>query len=76
MLLEISMPLLFKDGNGAVSGRISAGFESGGFGFRGSFSPTVFGFRYLKHCGFGADFHLYPRITIGAPKQSSTTAAH
>jgi hypothetical protein len=33
-----------KDGNGVVSGQISAGFGSSGFGFGLDFSPTVFGF--------------------------------
>jgi hypothetical protein len=42
-----------KDGNGAVSGRICAGFGSSGFGFGLDFSPTVFGFGTPKLIGFG-----------------------
>ena len=42
-----------KDGNGAVSGRISAGFGSCGFRFEDDFSPTVFGFGAPKPIGFG-----------------------
>jgi hypothetical protein len=42
-----------KDGNGAVSGRISAGFGSSRFGFGLDFSPTVFGFGAPKLIGFG-----------------------
>jgi hypothetical protein len=42
-----------KDGNGAVLGRISAGFGSSGFGFGLDFSPTVFGFGAPKLIGFG-----------------------
>jgi hypothetical protein len=42
-----------KDGNGAVSGRISAGFRSSGFGFGLEFLPTVFGFGSMKLIGFG-----------------------
>ena len=42
-----------KDGSGAVSGRISAGFGSRGFGFGDDFSPTVFGFGAPKPIGFG-----------------------
>jgi hypothetical protein len=42
-----------KDGNGAVSGQISAGFGSSGFGFGFDFSPTVFRFRAPKLIGFG-----------------------
>ena len=34
--------LFDKDGSGSVSGRISIGFESAGFGFGSWFSPTVF----------------------------------
>jgi len=41
--------LASKDGSGAVSGRISAGFGSRGFGFGDNFPPTVFGFGF----GFG-----------------------
>ena len=49
-----------KDGNGAVSGRISAGFGSCGFGFGDDFSPTVFGFEALKSIGFGFSFGFPP----------------
>ena len=42
-----------KDGNGVVSGRISTGFGSCGFGFIDDFSPTVFGFGAPKPIGFG-----------------------
>jgi hypothetical protein len=42
-----------KDGNGAVSGRISAGFGSSVFGFGLDFWPTVFRFRAPKLIGFG-----------------------
>ena len=42
-----------KDGNGAVSGRISVGFGSCRFGFGDDFSPTVFGFGAPKPIGFG-----------------------
>jgi hypothetical protein len=41
----------YKDGNGAVSGRISAGFESRGFG--DDSSPMVFGFGAPKPIEFG-----------------------
>ena len=37
---------MYKDGNGTVLGRISAGFGSCGFGFGDDFSPTVFGFGF------------------------------
>lgn len=65
-----------KNGNGAVSGRISAGFGSSGFGFGDCFSPTVFGFGYPKISGFGVDFQFYLRITFGASNKSSPPAAH
>jgi hypothetical protein len=42
-----------KDGNGAILGRISAGFGSSGFGFGLDCSPTVFGFGAPKLIGFG-----------------------
>ena len=42
-----------KDGSRAVSGRISVGFGSRGFGFGDDFSPTVFGFGAPKPIGFG-----------------------
>jgi len=38
----VARPALSKDGSGSVSGRISAGFGSAGFGFGSLFSPTVF----------------------------------
>ena len=53
-----------KDGNGAVSGRISAGFGSCGFGFGDDFSPTVFGFGAPKPIEFGFGF-VHPWISNG-----------
>jgi hypothetical protein len=49
-----------KDGNGSVSGRISAGFGSSGFGFGDDFSPTVLGFGAPKPIGFGFRFGFSP----------------
>jgi hypothetical protein len=53
-------PPTSKDGNGAVSGRISAGFGSSGFGFGLDFLPTVFGFGAPKLIGFGFGFGFSP----------------
>ena len=50
--------LLRKDVNGSVSGRISVGFGSSGFG--DDFSPTVFGFGASKLIGFGFEFGFSP----------------
>ena len=49
-----------KDRSGSVSGRISAGFGSRGFGFGDDFSPTVFGFGAPKPIGFGFGFGFPP----------------
>jgi hypothetical protein len=49
-----------KDGNGAVSGRISVGFRSHGFGFGDDFSPMVFRFVAPKPNGFGLGFGFPP----------------
>ena len=49
-----------KDGNGAVSGSISTGFGSCGFGFGDDFSSTVFGFGAPKLIGFGFRFGFPP----------------
>jgi hypothetical protein len=51
--MDVVVLLPTEDGNGAVSGRISAGFGSSGFGFGLDFSPTVFGFEAPKFIGFG-----------------------
>ena len=42
-----------RDGNGSVSGRVSAGFGPSGFGFGDDFSPTIVGFGAPKPIGFG-----------------------
>ena len=47
-----------RDGNGAGSGRISAGFGSSGFG--DDSSPTVFGFVASKSIGFEFGFGFLP----------------
>ena len=54
------MRLKLKDGNGSVSGRISADFEFCGFGFGYDFSSTVFGFGAPKFIGFGFGFGFSP----------------
>ena len=44
-LVHFDRPLAFKDGSGAVSGRVSADFGFVGFGFGFQSSPADFRFR-------------------------------
>ena len=45
--------------HGLVSSRITAGFESSGFGFGDDFLPKVFGFGAPKAYGLGFEFVFF-----------------
>jgi hypothetical protein len=64
-------PWMTKDGNGAVSGRISMSFGSRGFKFGDDFSPMVFGFGALKPIGFGFGLVFHPWISNGYIRNKS-----
>ena len=45
-------------------------------GLVSSFDPRICGFGYPKYFGFGADFRIDPRSSIGGPKRFSPIEAH